>query len=102
MRQTIRSWVAVLLLLAGVASCTLSDELPNALWPRDLACADRWPSRSIGIQGACSYHGGVIDLNAAQSFWRDLLHGSMNFLGIVCFAWAAGMLAKDNSKSRLD
>ncbi len=29
-----------------------------------LHCADGWPSQSIGKQGACSHHGGVVGGNA--------------------------------------
>lgn len=35
----------------------------------DVRCADGWPSQSIGRQGACSWHGGVVTV------WRNDVRG---------------------------
>jgi WYL domain-containing protein len=38
-----------------------------------LVCKDGWPSPSIGIQGACSHHGGVDRASEASSNLRNAL-----------------------------
>lgn len=49
-----------LALFVGIGSCTGSSAISNATMYSYRACADGWPSHSIGIQGACSHHGGVV------------------------------------------
>lgn len=47
-------------LLITIGSCTGSFAISDGLVSSYRACADGWPSHSIGIQGACSHHGGVV------------------------------------------
>jgi hypothetical protein len=50
----------VVALLIGIGSCSGSHVISNGLIYSFRQCADGWPSQSIGIQGACSHHGGVV------------------------------------------
>lgn len=47
-------------LLFGLGSCGASTVVYDDLVHSYRTCADGWPSPSIGIQGACSHHGGVV------------------------------------------
>jgi hypothetical protein len=50
----------VVALLIAIGSCSGSVAISDGLVSSYRACADGWPSHSIGIQGACSHHGGVV------------------------------------------
>jgi hypothetical protein len=85
-----RPWIFITFLVAGLASCSAADVVTNGFGAPEWACSDGWFSQSIGIQGACSHHGGVVNINAPKpSFLRDLLHGALNLIGFFCFAFAA-------------
>jgi hypothetical protein len=51
---------SIVALIIGIASCSGSSVISDGRVYSYGACADGWPSQSIGIQGACSSHGGVI------------------------------------------
>lgn len=52
--------MAFLLFFLGIGSCLTSCISFNFNTESYQACADGWPSGSIGRQGACSHHGGVV------------------------------------------
>ena len=68
-------WGVVLVVLVGAAAFSLHDSAADPEWLvaptspsvestlagwEPLRCADGWTSTSIGKQGACSHHGGVV------------------------------------------
>lgn len=56
-----------------IAEASLIDQAPAEVsrveMPSPAQCSDGWPSGSIGRQGACSHHGGVVDARP----WATLL-----------------------------
>src|SRR6266496_3768653 len=97
-----KGWAIVAAFVMGLASCSASDVVVKGLGPPDWACADGWLSHSIGIQGACSHHGGVVNKNAPKpNFLRDFLSGALDIFGVLCFGIALlGVFTPDQGPSR--
>lgn len=72
---------AFLALLVGMGLWELLDEpdLP-------LHCADQLDSASIGTQGACSHHGGVVGGEDPTPWWKQGLAIAGGFVSFVLFA----------------
>jgi hypothetical protein len=48
-------------LVLGLGSCATSAKISDGLVSSYLTCGDGWSSPSLGRQGACSHHGGVVE-----------------------------------------
>jgi len=51
------------------------------------SCRDGWRSYSIGIQGACSWHGGVVTISELTDFGWIVLVASLAIIGITFLYW---------------
>ena len=60
MKKRTRHTLLVVTLLLGLGSCGTSAFIFDDLVHSYRNCADGWDSPSIGRQGACSHHGGVV------------------------------------------
>ena len=60
MKKRTRHTLFVVTLLLGLGSCGTSTFIFDDLVRSYRTCADGWDSPSIGRQGACSHHGGVV------------------------------------------
>jgi hypothetical protein len=60
LKSALRRVGGAVALVIGIGSCGGSSAISDGLLYSYRTCADGWPSQSIGIQGACSHHGGVV------------------------------------------
>jgi hypothetical protein len=60
LKKRTRNILFVVTLLLGLGSCGTSTFIYDDLVHSYQTCADGWNSPSIGRQGACSHHGGVV------------------------------------------
>jgi hypothetical protein len=58
--EKLRAIIFIITLLSGLGSCGTSAVIYGDLVHSYQTCADGWDSPSIGRQGACSHHGGVV------------------------------------------
>ena len=72
----------LLFVLIGMVVWILVFYLCRYVWPIEpYRCSDGWVSSSIGIQGACSHHGGVVggDTMPWQIKWLCPIIGLITF-----------------------
>jgi hypothetical protein len=83
-------------LFIGIGSCTGSHAISNDLVYSFRQCADGWPSQSIGIQGACSHHGGVVtrevDKRTGMQRYACYALNAAGIIGLITalFLWGSG------------
>jgi ssDNA-binding Zn-finger/Zn-ribbon topoisomerase 1 len=83
-------------LFIGIGSCSGSGAISNGLVSSYRTCADGWPSQSIGRQGACSHHGGVVtrkvDRRTDTQRYTCYALNAAGIIGLISalFLWAGG------------
>lgn len=90
MKKRLRKTVFIIALLTGIVSCGTAIVLYQTNVTSYYACSDGWISPSIGKQGACSHHGGVVTkyLDKRTSLQKDLTIG-LGISGLVSLIGAA-------------
>jgi hypothetical protein len=78
-------FAAIVALVLGVSSCSGSSAISAGRLHTFRECADGWQSPSIGVQGACSHHGGVVTrhIDNRTDAQRYACYG-LNGLGVIC------------------
>ena len=95
MRKKLRHILLTATILSGLGSCGTSAVIYDDLVYSYRTCADGWKSPSIGRQGACSHHGGVVTrtVDNRTTPQKVLTYGLVIFGGIsllVTLILAAG------------
>lgn len=80
----------VALVLAVLLGIGLYELLRDPDLP--LRCADHWDSSSIGTQGACSHHGGVVGGNDPTPWWKQWLAIGGGLASFGVFTWLLQMI----------
>ncbi len=74
-------------LALGLGSCQRTFAISDGLVYSYAGCADGWDSPSIGRQGACSNHGGVVEYKVdKRTSHQKALCLRYNLFAFVCFA----------------
>jgi len=82
MKKKTRHVIFFIALAVGFGSCQTAVEINNVYTYTKKECADGWNSPSIGQQGACSHHGGVVTLLVDQR--SDWLRNFVRSLKVIC------------------
>lgn len=77
--------IMILALVAGLGSCQGASSVSGDLVYSYRECADGWQSPSIGSQGACSHHGGVVTRTIdRRTNGRKFLCFGLDVFGVIC------------------
>jgi hypothetical protein len=84
----------LLAFVAGFGSCAESSHISDGLVSSYRGCPDGWPSPSIGTQGACSNHSGVVTrtVDRRTDEQRYVCYG-LNTMGILCLLMTPVLLS---------
>lgn len=85
MKRKMQLVILTLVLISGLGSCGGAAKISQGLVYSYQECADGWPSPSIGRQGACSHHGGVVTRTVDHRTGRQrALSYGLNMFGVMC------------------
>ena len=84
-RKKLLGIATILTLLAGLGSCNVASQISAGRVYSYAECADGWKSPSIGIQGACSHHGGVVIRNVDnRTNTQKTAYIGLDIFGVLC------------------